>query len=116
MSATNIVPVADARLDRVLRALAHPGRRALVAQLRREAAPVGVLAQRLGMSLPTMSKHLKALEKAGFVTRRVEGRSHHCALDPEPLRDLAEWLSAYRSFWDGQLEALARHLDAAADE
>jgi DNA-binding transcriptional ArsR family regulator len=116
MLATNITHRPSDRIDRVLRALAHPGRRALIERLRREPAPVTALAGALAMSLPTISKHLKALEAAGLVTRAIEGRVHRCSLNPEPLRDVAEWLEVYRGFWEGQLDALARHLDDAADE
>ena len=116
MLATNIASGAEAQFDRVLRALAHPARRALVERLQRGSAPVGALAQALGMSLPSASKHLKALEAAGLVSRAITGRTHRCALNPAPLRAVAGWLAAYRGFWEDQLAALARHLDDGVDE
>lgn len=66
------------------------------------------LAAPFDMSLPSASKNLKVLEKAGLIDRTVSGRVHRCALDPESLRDADAWLEFYRGFWSGSLDSLAR--------
>jgi uncharacterized protein YndB with AHSA1/START domain len=60
------------------------------------------------MSFNAVSKHVKALEQAGLVRRRVQGREHYCALEPAPLRRVTRWLDEYRVFWDQRLDAPRR--------
>jgi len=61
--------------------------------------------------LPAISKHLKVLEKAGFLIRARDGRVHRCNLDAGPMRAASDWISTYRHFWEGQLGSLARYLE-----
>jgi len=63
------------------------------------------------MSRPAISKHLRVLERAGLVQRERNGRLSRCELDAANLKDAAEWLDAYRAFWTGQLDALARYME-----
>ena len=98
-------------LDRTFGALADGTRRAIVRRLARGAATVGELAEPFHMSRPAISKHLRVLERAGLVHREKDGRLSRCALDAEGLRDAAEWLNAYRAFWTGRLDALARYME-----
>jgi len=58
------------------------------------------------MSLAAASKHVKILERAGLVRRRVEGRTHHCRLDATRLARAQRWLAFYERFWDEKLDAL----------
>ena len=58
------------------------------------------------MSLNAVSKHVKVLERAGLVSRRVRGREHWLRLRREPLREAARWLARQRAFWDSRLDAL----------
>lgn len=90
-------------------ALADRTRRALLARLARGPAAIGELARPFDMSLPAVSKHLRVLEAARLVERRIDGRVHRCALDASPLRDADAWLAYYREFWDETLAALERH-------
>ena len=103
--------IVDDRLDRVFGALANRTRRRLMADLERGPANITELADPHSMSLPAVSKHLRVLERAGLVTRNVDGRVHRCALNAGPLRSAGEWIDAYRVFWDETLEALARHVE-----
>lgn len=73
---------------------------------------VGDLARPTRMSFAAASKHVQVLEKAGMVNRRVEGRQHICSLRPDPLREASEWLSFYEKFWAGNLDRLARVVEA----
>lgn len=104
------------RLDRVFHALADPTRRAILRRLAHGEATVGELATPFAMALPSVSKHLKVLEQAGLLTRRVEGRVHHIALSPEGLKTAAEWLDFYRAFWGESLDRLTRVVEEAAGE
>jgi DNA-binding transcriptional ArsR family regulator len=67
---------------------------------------VGDLAAPFEMSLAAVSKHLKVLESAGLVTRRVEGRTTVCSLTAEPLAEVRDWVGFYERFWDESLDRL----------
>ena len=102
------------RLDRVYGAIADPTRRAIVAALAGGGeARVGDLAARFPVTFNAVSKHVKVLERAGLVRRRVRGREHLLRLDPRPLGDAAGWLERYREFWELRLDALEAVLAAA---
>jgi DNA-binding transcriptional ArsR family regulator len=98
-------------LSASFQALADPTRRAILARLALGEASVGELAEPFEMSLPAVSKHLKVLEGAGFLTRKKDGRIHRCRLEPAPMKQAAQWIDDYRSFWEGQLDQLARYLE-----
>ncbi|MBI3993190.1 MAG: helix-turn-helix transcriptional regulator [Candidatus Lambdaproteobacteria bacterium] len=115
-SALKREPAGEDRLDAVFHALAHRTRRALLARLRQGPAKVTDLAEPFDMSLPTVSKHIKVLERAALVRRAVDGRIHRCTLAAEPLADVEQWLEHYREFWRGTLEALARYAEAQGGE
>jgi len=97
-------------LDQVYGAIADPTRRAILSVLAGGEESVGALAQRFPISFNGVSKHVKVLERAGLVQRRIQGREHHIRLRPEPLREAARWLEHYRAFWDRRLEALETFL------
>jgi DNA-binding transcriptional ArsR family regulator len=101
-------------LDHVFGALADPTRRAILARLTRGEALVTQLAQPFPISLNAVSKHVRALERAGLVRRTVVGREHRCALEPTPLCQASHWLEHYRAFWEGRLDALEQFLASRA--
>jgi DNA-binding transcriptional ArsR family regulator len=101
------MPPAGARqLDRVYGAIADPTRRSILSMLVRGEVTVGTLADRFPISFNGVSKHVKVLEQAGLVRRRVSGREHWLRLRPAPLRGASHWLEHYREFWEGRLDAL----------
>ena len=102
---------AEDRLDRLFRALGDRTRRALLARLAERPAMVTELAEPFAMSLPAVSRHIRVLERAHLVRRTVDGRVHHCALNPAPLGAAESWLHDYRRFWEGNLDALARYVE-----
>lgn len=104
------------QLDSVFGALSDATRRAILEKLARGDRTVGELASPFDISRPAISKHLRVLERAGLVRRTPEGRISRCALDAEPLREAADWVEAYRDFWEGRLDALARYLEAPKPE
>ena len=93
-------------LDRTFAALSDPTRRAILARIRNSEATISDLAGPFTMSFNAVSKHVKTLEQAGLVRRRVQGREHYCSLEPAPLRGATRWLDEYRVFWDQRLDAL----------
>ena len=99
-------------VDRVFHALSNQTRRGMVRQLSGGECSVGDLARPTRMSFAAASKHVQVLEKTGMVNRRVEGRQHICSLRPDPLREASEWLSFYEKFWAGNLDRLARVVEA----
>jgi DNA-binding transcriptional ArsR family regulator len=103
----------DDRLDAVFHALGHSTRRALLARLARRPAMITELADPFDMSLPAVSRHIRVLEDAGLVTRSVDGRTHHCSLNPKPFKTIEAWLIHYRKFWEDNLAALAQYVESA---
>ena len=93
-------------LNRVYAAIADPTRRAILGVLAGGQLNVGSVARRFPISFNAVSKHLKVLERAGLVRRRVRGREHWLRLRPEPLRQATRWLEHYREFWEARLDAL----------
>ena len=91
-------------------ALADPTRRAILARLASGEAMVGELAEPFAMSLPAVSKHLKVLERAGLIARGREAQWRPCRLQPEPLKDVADWVERYRRFWEESLDRLDEYL------
>jgi DNA-binding transcriptional ArsR family regulator len=93
-------------LDSTFAALADATRRDILRRLSREELTVSDLANPYQMSLNAVSKHLKVLEGAELIRRRVQGRTHHISLRAQPLAHATEWLELYRVFWEGRLDAL----------
>jgi len=96
----------DARLDAVFHALGDATRRQMLRSLSGGQRTVGELAQPFDMSLAAASKHIKALEKAGLVRRTIQGRTHICRLEAQPLEDAHGWIGAYERFWTSRLDVL----------
>jgi DNA-binding transcriptional ArsR family regulator len=101
-----------AALDSVFHALADRTRRAMLRTLATGEHNIGALAAPHRMSFAAASKHVKVLEKAGLVRRRIEGRSHVCRIEPAPLATADEWLRFYERFWRERLDQLASLLRA----
>ena len=93
-------------LDRVFHALAHPARRAIVRRLAAGERNLSELAAPLKMSFPAASKHVRVLERARLVRRRVDGRQHVCRLWAAPLRDATHWTAQFRAHWERRFQAL----------
>lgn len=101
-----MVELQTAQLDTVFHALGDATRRRMLRELAGGERTVGELAQPFEISLAAVSKHIKALEKAGLVRREVRGRTHLCRLEPGPLASAHEWLAFYERFWAGRLDVL----------
>src|ERR1700744_3635417 len=99
-------------LDGVFRALADPTRRAMLRNLSSGERNIGELAAPHRMSFAAASKHVRVLEAAGLVRRRVEGRAHVCRIQPAPLAAAEQWLRFYEAMWTDKLGALDAMLKA----
>jgi len=106
-----MVEQSASELDQTFAALGDPTRRAILARLRQGPATVGEVAAPFAMSLYGVSKHVRVLERAGLVRRDVRGRVHHLHLCAGPLESAAAWTDRYRAFWEGRLDALAKHVE-----
>lgn len=100
----------EERLNAVFSAVSDPTRRAMLARLAKGESTVTGLAEPFSMSLPAISKHLRVLESAGLISRRVDGRIHRCRLAAIPMKDALDWMSFYRSFWEERMDALGDYL------
>lgn len=107
---------APAQLDAVFHALADQTRRAMVQRLAQSACTVTELARPFAMSLAAASKHLRVLESAGLVQRRVEGRQHFCSLDAGTLRTAQDWLRLYEQHWRDSFDAMDRLIERERKE
>lgn len=107
----------EERLSRVLHALSDPSRRHIVGLLREaEELKVTDIADAFSMSLNGVSKHLKVLERAGILERRIEGREHWLRVRWEALQEPYEWLHFYHHFWGGRLDALVDYVTTKGDK
>jgi DNA-binding transcriptional ArsR family regulator len=100
----------SATLDSVFNALCDPTRRAILARLTATDARVTDIAADFPISLNSISKHIRMLERAGLVRRTVAGRDHLLSLNAAPLGEAAEWIEHYRRFWEGRLAALETYV------
>jgi DNA-binding transcriptional ArsR family regulator len=91
--------------------LAEPRRQAILDLLRDGELPVGELVERLRMSQPAVSKHLRVLKDAGLVEVRADAQRRLYRIRPEPLAELDDWLASYRSLWSRSLDRLEDHLE-----
>ena len=91
-------------------ALADPTRRAILARLARGEATVGELHAPLSISMPAVSRHLKVLEQAGLVERRVEAQFRPVRLRPEGLLEVRAWVDDLREIWEQRLDRLESYL------
>lgn len=102
-------------LDATLHALADPTRRAILRHLARSEARVTDLAAPFRISLNSVSKHIRILERASLVERRKVGREHILRFRPDSLHRVQEWISQQQEFWRASLEALDALLDQASE-
>ncbi|MEA2194237.1 MAG: hypothetical protein QOG42_671 [Solirubrobacteraceae bacterium] len=92
-------------------ALAEPHRRQILDLLCSGERSVGDLVERLTLSQPGVSKHLKVLREAGLVAVRSQGKQRLYALRSQPLAEVDAGLQPSRAFWSQRLDALERHLE-----
>ena len=99
------------RLDLVFGSLADPTRRAILARLTKGDATVNELVAPFGLSQPTISKHLKVLERAGLVSRGKNAQFRPVRLNAAPLEGAAQLIGNYQEFWEQSLDRLGVYLE-----
>jgi DNA-binding transcriptional ArsR family regulator len=104
------------RLDLVFHALAHPARRAIIRQLSSGERNLTELAAPLKMTFPAATKHVRVLEQAKLVRRRVDGRQHFCRLRAAPLKEATLWTGSFREHWEARFEELDSLLEEMKSE
>ena len=103
-----------AALDRTFSALADAHRREILDRLGSGPVSISELAAPLGMSLPGVLKHVRALEEAQLVETRKRGRTRWCQLGERPLDGAAAWIDERRTLWEGRIDRFERHIEQAA--
>jgi DNA-binding transcriptional ArsR family regulator len=107
----HMVSYQDDVLDAVFSALGNPTRRKILLHLRDGLeVPASCLARLFPMTLPGITKHLTALQRAGLVGQRKQGRERLYWLLPEPLEIANAWLDEYEAFWNTRLDSLNAHI------
>ncbi|HEX7693781.1 MAG TPA: metalloregulator ArsR/SmtB family transcription factor [Sphingomonas sp.] len=100
-------------LDTTFAALSDPTRRAILARLALGEATVSELMQPFALSQPTISKHLKVLEKAGLIEGGRDAQRRPRKLRAEAMKDAADWIDRFRDQWERRFDNLDRHLAAS---
>ena len=106
----------EQQLNLVFHALADTTRRDLLLRLTEKHQRVTDLASNYEISLNAISKHLKVLEKASLIERKIEGRTHYCRTRPKQLKTVEKWMEPYRQFWTTSLDRLDNFLTSKKGE
>jgi DNA-binding transcriptional ArsR family regulator len=93
------------RLD-AFQVIADPSRRQILHLLSKDSLTINSLAENFDMSRPAVSKHIKVLYNAGFISIQDIGRERHCVLKKDGFNELQEWLAYFDEFWGGKLKKL----------
>jgi DNA-binding transcriptional ArsR family regulator len=97
-------------LSTTFAALSDPTRRAILARLALGETSVKELAEPFSISAPSITKHLKVLERAGLIARSREAQWRPCRLEAAPLQAVSEWVEDYRRFWEEKFASLDNYL------
>ena len=95
----------------VFQAIADPTRREIIGLLANKTLTLNGVAENFEISRPAISKHIKILTECGLVVIKQQGRERFCAIDFNRLKEVAEWVTQYRRFWNEKLDALGDILE-----
>ena len=95
----------------VFQAIADPTRREIIGLLANKALTLNGIAENFQVSRPAISKHIKILTQCGLVVIKPQGRERYCQVDFNKLKEVADWVTQYHSFWNQKLDALGRSLE-----
>lgn len=99
------------RKDDIFQAIAHPMRRDILRRLKNGECPASELAKPFGVSAPAISEHLRVLREVGLVSEHRAGRQRIYRLEPEPLKEVYDWMSAFEEYWADKLRSLGDYLE-----
>lgn len=97
-------------LNTTFAALSDPTRRAILARLALGESSVKELSGPFSISAPSITRHLKVLERAGLITRSRDAQWRPCRLQATPLREVSDWVENYRRFWEQSMSRLDGYL------
>src|SRR5579864_2143236 len=97
-------------LSTTFAALSDPTRRAILARLALGETSVKELSEPFDISAPSITKHLKVLERAGLITRSRDAQWRPCRLEAAPLKAVSDWVEDYRRFWEKKFASLDQYL------
>ncbi len=100
--------------EAVFQAIADPSRRQILHLLGNSHLPINALAENFEMSRPAVSKHIKILETAGFISIETKGRERYCSLNKKGFDELQQWVDYYESFWHSKMQHLGSLLNKMA--
>ena len=106
----------SSQLDGVFQALADPTRRAVLGRLGTGPASVGELAAPFDMALPSFMKHIRYLERAGWIRTRKTGRVRTCTIERKSFDVIENWLTEQRSIWEGRTDRLEHFVTTTNDK
>jgi len=98
----------------IFQAIADPSRRHILQLLSKDSLTINSIAEHFDMSRPAVSKHIKVLDEAGFISIQNIGRERYCVLNPEGFDELQEWINYFDKFWASKLKKLEALLDNKA--
>jgi DNA-binding transcriptional ArsR family regulator len=107
---------AQDRLTLTFAALSDPTRRAILAKLTKGEASVKELAKPFAISAPAITKHLKILEKARLISRGRDAQWRPCRIETDALKEVADWVSEYKQFWEESFDRLEAYLKTMTDK
>lgn len=107
--------MAEPRLD-AFQVIADPSRRQMLHLLSKDSLTINSLAENFDMSRPAVSKHVKVLYNAGFISIKDIGRERHCILKQDGFNELNKWLAYYDDFWGNKLKKLEALLNDKTDK
>jgi DNA-binding transcriptional ArsR family regulator len=110
-----MVNISSSQFDLLFYALSDPTRRQILKMLNDKARTISELAEPFKMSLAAISKHIKILEKAKLLNRKISGRIHECTINPEALKTAEACIQFYTQFWNERLDSFAESLESGAD-
>ncbi|OUR76894.1 transcriptional regulator [Alphaproteobacteria bacterium 46_93_T64] len=103
-------------LSLIFAALADETRRQILEQLATGEKSAGELAKPFAISAPAISRHLKVLENAGLIERKIDAQWRRCSLNAGGFKQASDWVSQYRKFWEDRFAALDTYLDEVTKE
>ena len=106
----------EQQIDDAFFALSHPVRRKVIEQISINDMSVAEVSAPLNETPSQMTKHIHILERAGMLSRHKEGRTHRLHMEPEPLKEIMEWVSHYQKFWNEKFDALDEYLHSISEE
>ncbi|MEM7551787.1 MAG: metalloregulator ArsR/SmtB family transcription factor [Bacteroidota bacterium] len=106
------------KLNRLFKSIADPTRREIFSVLVLATTTLSItqIAERFDITRQGVTKHIMMLKEAGLIEISSEGREKFCRANPEPLKDIYEWVKFYERFWDDKLTGLGKYLDSKSND